>query len=262
MLRTLNYTGRKRIARNKIHLDVVENENHVMNLDANIHIDNLDLPSQATVYLEAYSRAGIKRYLFGKVEKFNPIGDLSLPSATSLENLQFRVLVVDESGTIGRILAVADRIRLSTADKGTTRSILPVVTADLGRLVWRIDFEEDQPTLVLNENIPDVMHIAAHDVRFFEYVYPAVIKEILTHLIWFEGIDDIDDMDPDDWKLQWLRFTEQYVPADTRPELNKGSLDFDSELVGQWIDDVVREFCSNNVDLWEALLKEVEVPEI
>jgi len=261
MIRTLNYTGRKRIPRSQIQLGIDEPDKASRNLDVAVKLDDLALPSAASVYVEAYGRAGVKRYSFGKVGKFAAPSDLTLPNAVSLDNLLFRVLVVDESGTVGRIVAAADRLRLTTAEKGPTRSILPVETTDLGRLVWRIDFGGERPTLLLNENIPDVMHLAATDVRFFEYVYPAVLKEILTHMVWIDGMNDLDTSDTEDWKLQWLRFTEQYVQAQVRPELDEEIPSFDSEAAGQWIEDVVNEFCTKNVDVWDALLKEVEVPE-
>ncbi len=260
MIRTFNYTGRKRIPQSQIQLNITEPHKGLRVLDTTVQLDNLALPAEASVYVEAYSRTGgVKRYLFGKVSKFNPPEDLSIPDPVSIENLHFRVLVVDESGLIGRIVAVADRLRLKTAEIGLSESILPVELDDLGKLVWRVDFGEERPTLVLNYNIPDIKHVAASDPRFFEYVYPAVLKEILTHMVWIEGMDASDDMDIDDWCLQWLRFTNKYVQADGRPELNKESLEFDPEAARQWIDDVVEEFCTSHAEQWEALQKELEV---
>ena len=69
----------------------------------------------------------------------------------------FRIKVVDESTSFGRILAASHAIRPfdeRLADD-QHRSILPVETKDLRETVWRLDMTDfDRPTLLISNRIP------------------------------------------------------------------------------------------------------------
>jgi hypothetical protein len=53
---------------------------------------------------------------------------------------------------------------------------------DLGNEIWRVEYEgeEGSPILIINKRIPNIQNIAKQDAQFLIYVYPQVIREVLT----------------------------------------------------------------------------------
>jgi hypothetical protein len=118
------------------------------------------------------------------------------------------------------------------------------VTADLGHAVWKLDFDDDRPVLVLNRQIPDIHMIARGDDQFFSLVYPAVVQRILLQILHVEEYYDLDG-DPDDWQCQWLRFVRQ-LPGISPPPKPEGDEDAEQQLWDHqmnWIDGVTAAFC-------------------
>ena len=144
MRRRFNYTERKRILQENILVTLIRDNNAIKSFDAQFEIDDKKLPDNASIYIEAYHRTDLERYYFGQVgEKKIPNTDLSCFGY--LENIKFRLKVVDETGKHGLILAEANGIRPSDdSDKKTQkRCILPVeFDKDLDQQVWRVDFRD------------------------------------------------------------------------------------------------------------------------
>lgn len=242
MRRRINYTGRRKIPREKISIILNKDNNFVQSFSANIDIDGFNFPPDAKVYIDAYHKTEVKRYDFGTAENIVPPRDTGLAGFAYPENLKFRILIVDESGQHGLILAHADRISpLSDID---TKSILPVDFVDLGQQIWRVDFEGDggSPILAINRNIPNIETIVKSDPQFIMYVYPAVIREILTHMIFVDGVESPSDPSVE-WHGDWLDFSRRVLPGEGPPEnLNSHEVDFESDAAKKWINKVVEEF--------------------
>lgn len=257
MKRRINYTDRKRIPREKISIKLIEHNNQ-KSLDAKFNLDGMELPEHAAVYLEAYHKTDYMRYHFGRVGQIRRPDTTDLGSLGRIENLRFRVKVVDESGTKGLVLAVADRIRPETATQ--IRAILPVEFRELGNQIWRVSFDDGgEPILELNSTIPFIRDKAKGDYRLFFYVYPPVIREILNHMLLVKGISDSDD--PEDWEKDWLefaRFCAGYQP-DILCEHQDG---FDEDEVKEWVEKVVTEFCISHRDKWDNLIRLEEKGEL
>src|SRR5207237_6506565 len=104
---------------------------------------DLKLPGQARVFVEAYHRASYMRFDYGLVS------DLRAPANRQLSEIErgstplFRVKVIDDTSDTGRVRAEADAISPLDADQldANRTSILPVVKADLGQDIWRVQFE-------------------------------------------------------------------------------------------------------------------------
>ena len=245
MRRRINYTGRRKIPREKISIILDKDNNSVRSFSANVDIDGFNFPPDAKVYIYAYHKTEVKRYDFGTIEKIVPPHDTGFAGFAYPENLKFRILIVDESGQHGLILAHADRISpLSDID---TKSILPVDFVDLGQQIWRVDFEGDggSPILAINRNIPNIEAIAKIDPQFIMFVYPAVIREILTHMIFIDGVESPSDPSID-WHGDWLDFSKRVLPSESPPEnLNSREVDFESDAAKKWINKVVEEFSAS-----------------
>lgn len=157
----------------------------------------------------------------------------------------FRVKVVDESREHGQILAEVDGLSPLNGDEAAANrlSLLPVETEDLGHAVWRLDFSNGRPVLVLNRNIENMAVIARGDDQFFSLVYPAVVQNVLVRILQVEECSDVDG-DADDWRCQWLKFVCQ-LPGVTEPP--KPAEDGDEEALREqqmeWIERAATGFC-------------------
>lgn len=221
-----------------------------------MNLDDMKLHSNARVYVDAYHKTEVKRYDFGTVENIVPPRDTGLAEFAYPENLKFRILIVDESGQHGLILAHADRIR--PASDLDTKSILPVDFVDLGQQIWRVDFTGDggSPILAINRNIPNIETIVKSDPQFIMYVYPAVIKEVLTHMIFDEGVDSPSDPSVE-WHSDWLDFSRRILPGEGPPEiLEPREDDFESDAAWAWINKVVEEFSASRNE-WREFIKQM-----
>ena len=255
MKRRLNYTGRARIRQELITINLIRAGNGtVESFKAIIDLKGLGLPGTAKVFIEAYHRTEQQRYDFGTVGKIVVPDDISLSNLGYAENLKFRILIVDDNG---KILASADRVKPVNEAK---EPLLPVYIDDLGKKVWCIAYTDADgaPILRLNKNIPEIKDIS-RTPKFFFHIYPAVLHEILTHIVFIDTLEDQEDPETE-WHKNWLNFA-TLILGRKPPNLCKGD-DFDEEEVEKWIEDVTTEFCnskSNWNEFTESIRKMVSV---
>jgi len=256
MKRRFNYTGRGRIPREKISIILNRDGNSAKSFSANIDLTGMNFPPDAKVYVEAYHRTEVSRYDFGTAENILPDESCELTTLAYGENLKFRILVVDETEQCGLILAHADRIKIvSEVDK---KPILPVDFRDIGQQIYLVEFtgDEGSPVLIINSKIPNIENIARSDPQFIMHVYPTVIKEVLTHMIFVDGIESFFDP-PIDWHRDWLKFSERVLPIENPPEiLNPEDTNFEAEDVESWVNRVVEEFCASRSE-WSLYISQL-----
>ena len=238
MIRKFNYTGRKKIRRSDVRIDLLRDDDSRRFFNISLHLADLELPQTAQVYVEAYHRSGYQRYDFGTVGRLRIPTDRKLGSISASVTPLFRVKVVDKTGTHGRILASVDKIRPAGEDNqlAASRSLLFVEYDDLGNTVWQLDLEGDWPVLRLNHTVDEISLIASSDNRFSSLVYPEVLRQILTRIL---IVDEHTDPDcDDDWPSLWLKL------AATLPGM---SAPFQTTSAGRqaWIENAVEAFCAN-----------------
>ncbi|MBW1799887.1 MAG: hypothetical protein JRJ85_04075 [Deltaproteobacteria bacterium] len=247
MIRKFNYTGRQKIKRSNVKIDLMRNGEGTRFFNISIHLDELDLPDNAHIYIEAYHRSGYQRFDFGSV------GEKSIPSDRRLGNLSssaiplFRVKVVDRTFTHGRILASVDKIRPQSVDDDPTdsQSLLFVEFEDLGNVIWELDIEGDWPTLRLNTRADEISLIASSDNRFLSLVYPEIVKQILTRVLLEDEHTDPDC--DDDWPSLWLKLASTLPGMDYPPQTGKTAQE-------RWIEKAVEAF-SVGFDMLERFNK-------
>jgi len=245
MKRRLNFTGRRRIPQKNVSVCLIKDkQGNVVSFNATIDLNGLGFPSDAKVYVDAYRRYELRRFEFGTVGNISPPSDTSLMGLTSPENMRFRILVVDESGTHGKILGLAEVTPEAPKD---IKPILDVEFRDIEQRIWKIEFigDEGSPRLVINKKIPNAENMARYDPRFVMDVYPAVLKEILTYMMFIEGIDSIQDPSVD-WHKNWLEFAKTMHPENMPTEIYKPGENNDPGIRKEWLDwfdEVVDEFC-------------------
>jgi len=241
MIRRFNFTGRRKIPRARLNIFLYATPDGILAFDAGLDLENLSLPFDAKLFIEAYRRAYLRRFSCGTVSQPRlPRGQV-LEGMDSRSFVMFRVKVVDGRG---RILAVADRVmpRRSDDEDAGKQSLLPVEFADLGHAIWRLDLDGEWPSLLLNNRIDNIREIARTDESFQALVYPEVVRQILAHIVIREDHTD-PDTDPDDWMSLWLRFAIGLMGRRALPP--SGAEEQVTLDKGRWIDDAVEAFCAS-----------------
>jgi len=218
MIRKINFTGRKKIKRTNVRVDILRDAEGRRLF--NLHLDLSDLsrlPSNAHIYAEAYHRTGYQRYDFGSLSNQKSPDDRRLSRFSDATIPLFRVKVVDRTSAHGRILAALDKIRPESVDNepAGSHSLLFVEYDDLGNKIWLLDLDGDWPVLKLNQKVDEISLVASSDQRFFALVYPEVFRQILTKIM----IED-EHTDPDcddDWPSLWLKLARQLPGMDDPP---------------------------------------------
>ncbi len=253
MKRRINYTDRKRITRDKVDIILNYDDGKPKSFVGNIDLADLSLPADARVYIEAYHRTDQRRFDFGKVNEIKPPTDTGLINLAYTENIKFRILVVDERGKIGLILAHADRIKpFEDVDK---KSILPVEFKDIGQKVWKVEYTGDEggPILLLNDKLPNIESLAKSNPLFFFFVYPAVVREILTHIIFIDSVGSVDEPFTE-WHDDWLKFAKTILSGEGPPStFDRNDENYNIEDLERWIDRVVDEFSSSKKEWYEFI---------
>lgn len=239
MIRKFNYTGRKKIKRTHIRIDILRDSDDQRFFNASLHLSDMELPANAHVYVEAYHRTAYQRFSFGTA------GDRKIPGNRRLSNFSdstlplFRVKVVDRTGTHGRILASVDKVRPESIDElpAGSQSLLFVEFDDLGNSIWSLDLEGDWPVLKLNSKVEEISLIATSDNRFLPLVYPEAFRQILTRILLEDQHADPDC--DDDWPSLWLKLACTLPGMASPPQAGK----MDQQ---DWIDRAVEAFSTNN----------------
>jgi len=260
MIRRYNYTDRLRIPRENVFLTWLDDKTGTLQFDAtiNLELERL-LDPQGCVFVEAYSGPVVMRFPWGTVA--HPQASIATKLTDFPPGLKplFRVRVVDP-GDERRILAWADRIAPLTPDEieSGRRSILPVETVDLGQRIWNLRIESNTFFLQLNSAIrePQDITVIARDADFIGLVYPAVIRQILAHLLCGPESESVES------NHEWLVFATALAGAPP-PDINHYQTDDEFRgKIDDWTDDVIEKFCNQQraAEMFTKFKKESEVP--
>lgn len=242
-IRSLNYTGRRRLTRNEAHIGLREEPDGRITFDADIQFKGGHaLPPDAQVFVEAYrgSSATWMRFAFGTVGKFQPPRDRRLTEFDSPEGILFRVKVTSFSGQHGLLLAEADKINPRAPEEQDTReSLLPVRSdPNLEDLIFRLDFS-DKPVLLVNSKLGGDKYDVVKDKTFMALVLPSALEAILVHILLIDKHREASGFNDEiiDWHTHWLHFARALVGSVDPPDID------DEDAVYDWIGNVVSAFC-------------------
>ena len=238
MIRKFNFTGRKRIRRSLVRVDLRRDADGYRCFDLSLSLDEMALPAAAHVYLEAYHRTAYQRFDCGTVANLSIPADRRLLRFSETQLPLFRVKVVDRGEGLGRILAALDKVRAQSVDDlpADSQSLLFVEYDDLGNAVWQLDLDGDWPVLQLNRNAEEIGLMASSDKRFLPLVYPEVFRQILVRVLLVD--EHSDPYCDDDWPSLWLKLASGLPGVGLPPD--RGRVD-----QGGWIDRAVEAFSGN-----------------
>lgn len=241
MIKRVNFTGRRRIPRSKVELQLFDGSPR--RFSANIQFEVNAFPGDAEVVLEATSAGStiVERIPCGTID------DLLQPNLRELrhvdgENVFFTLKVIDRHEQIGRLLGVAEQLRPERSGEASTggrRGILPIEPAELGQEVWRLEFTDHDVLLQVNAKLIELKDRVRSDVMLYAIIYPDVIRRVIRAAI-FENVDVEEDSER--WSVLWLRFGKDLHPLHSNPP----SAGDTSELIDEWIDEVAVAFCNQH----------------
>ncbi|PTL77015.1 hypothetical protein [Vitiosangium sp. GDMCC 1.1324] len=235
MIRRFNYTKRRRIDPERVFIRLIRNPNGPPSFDARIDLSGARFPADASVFVEAYYKSSYMRFPYGTVGRIVPEPERDLKEFDRDSTVFFRVKIVDRSERVGKLLAELDDINpVEAGSEGDTRyCILPVSFGELGQEIWRLKLDETRPVLEVNR-LDGMEEYVRSSPMFLSLVYPAVIREVLQHLLLVEEEEIADD--DTTWRGHWMRFSKHYNPEPVP------SIEEDSYLRREWIERVVRRF--------------------
>ena len=231
MIRRFNYTQRRRIELRRINIELRETDDDTpMSFSAELDLSGMGLPSDAQVVVIANRDRSAMRFNWGTVANPTPPQDCSLTEIPS--NPVFRVMILASDGS-GRLLALADRVKPKRGSE--QESLLWLQEEDLGKEVWRLDFADGNPTMLVNKNIPGISAAVREDDAFRSLVIPEALRAILTRALIVEEYD-LDDNEGN-WS-EWVGFVRNFY----KEEIPSIPDDEDATEKIDWIEGVVEAF--------------------
>lgn len=258
MRRRFNYTGRQRIKQKHVTISISEDSDHLHKFYADMDLSDYSLPEDSKIWVEAYDRNAIMRFPFGIAESPAAETETTLTSFQGNDSYYFRVKVVDTEHQ-SRLIASADGISpLRYDDEDKRKSLLRVVTRDLGFVPWKLEFyENDYPLLVINNNIDAGVSLARSNNYFQALVFPTILHQILSKILIEDAYRPSKEYDNDDvWKEGWIHFAGS-LPGNSPFDDSENKSD---DEIGNWIEDSVEMFCKhlNAVRKIRVELKEIQ----
>jgi hypothetical protein len=206
MKRTLNFTGRKALGRENVSLRLIRPDRGPPSFTASFSgLAELGLPSTAAIRVLPYAGSSSMRFDFGTVGLPLFPDDTVLVDLDAGATVLFDVRIIDESDAVGRILASARQLRPGSDDDDADRkSLLPVETADLGELLWKLDAPEGAaPRLQLNSRIPGAIGRLRTDPLMQGCILPVAIGTLVDRILDPESADTEDLEWVQDWRV-WI----------------------------------------------------------
>ena len=239
MLRTFNYTRRKKIPKECVSLTLNKVGGDTY-FNAVLKIDELGFQPDAKVFIEAYYGPTLYRFDFGDVIQMKQPEDTNITELNKIsDKVYFRIKIVDEEK--GLLLGYADKLNLADDDKKSRAAIFPVHKAKIDtNEIWRVSFDavgDGSPALEINNEIDSISDIARSDASFLAFVSPAAIRIVLLRI----AEENSFDRESDNWTSKWIIFTQDVLGIHTTP-INSD----DEDKLKEWCDDVVRSFCVKN----------------
>jgi len=239
--RTISLTGRKKIPRSLISIELMENADGELFFDATLNLQDLKIPASGRVFIQPYYKTSSMWFDCGTVGSFALPDDTALTEIDLGGSVLFRVFVVDETEEHGKILASAERVPAKDPGGEEDReSLINVRERDLGHEVWKLELEEglEKPELVINNQIPGAASLVEDHGLFHGLLLPSIIRLILSSIFAKEHQGD-GEGDEDSWQSKWIRFSESLVDE----EIPKNQ---DVDENEKWIDNVVSQFSKNH----------------
>lgn len=244
MYRRFNYTRRKEIARQHCQIDLHRIGQDRTCFSAKLNLSDYGFDPNALIRVDAWRSNASQRWDFGKVGAVAQLAESERTLHDVPSTAQFKISVVapDDSG---RLLGVTPALKPKRVDE-PKESLLPVQLEDLGNEVWRLDFGDgtNPAVLYVNNRIEGGAEMVTGSSSFQPIALPAVFREVLTHAILVQGVDQ-DDTRQNDWE-DWLKLASHYMGGEKVPYVPPGEEGEHRQDAVRWIDRAVAAFAAKH----------------
>ncbi|MCP5534936.1 MAG: hypothetical protein H7A51_01745 [Akkermansiaceae bacterium] len=240
MKRSYNYTGRKRLNNKDFTISRFEvGSAYEFMLSFHTH-ENYNFPNDSSVKVEAYVNSNTERFSLGTWGSPDTEKRIPITLFDTSEEVKFRLKIVDESKPEKPLIAWKDSISPISYDGSGNRrkGILPVRAMDLGHRLWKLEWNDLSPRLLVNSRVSetkDINAIVRADPDFAGLVFPAVLEEILIILAKNEALAEDDD--------SWAKFSKQFAPC--APPVHDPDSDESDREIEEWAETTIQNFCSH-----------------
>ncbi|BBT18430.1 hypothetical protein WP8S17C03_44790 [Metapseudomonas otitidis] len=214
MSRRFNFTGRVRIHKDDIRI-TIDSSNGSSICSVCLRLEEYSVPSDARVIVEAERGRALRLrhewgYAGNALSSEGGCSAFDVSSMGDLEDVRFRVLVVEPSTS--RLLAAAEGVEAHSNDdiQESQRSLLPIVMKDLYGGVWELEDMDGTPTLALDINLGTKNELKSSPVLFS--ILPGVVRAILVYQA-LERSDEEPDEDTGDSTsaTRWLELGSKWA---------------------------------------------------
>lgn len=237
MKRTFNYTGRRKIARRDASI-TMRQTNGSWWFEADLKLADYRFPRNAEVWVEAHRQNLWMQWAWGTVSALRPPIDRKLTEFEVPDGVLFRVRVVQPPGQEHhKLLGEADGIpfvKAGEADDRRRHLIVPIPDA-LDQQLWKVNFESDPPSLLVNKDARPSWKEMARSPHFIALVYPEVLRQILTRVLVDEKWSEDDE--ETGWQTDWMKFARNLGGLGPVP-----TPDFEQDRKN-WIEEAAAAFC-------------------
>ena len=212
----------------------------------NLDLDRFGFPSDARVRVEAWRGTASQRWDWGTIGAPAPPAEPERILTEVPETSQFRVSVIQADDS-GLLLGLADKLR----PRLPVESLLPLVPADLGGEVWRLDYGQGDDLVVLKvaDDLPDLSGTVRGDPVFRGLVMPQVLRSILERALLVERVNP-NDREERWWP--WFDLARGILPDREPPSLPSNAEDDQIARADRWIEEVVATFSAERVKALEG----------
>ena len=197
-------------------------------------LGQLGLPDASRIYVEAAIKHSSLRFDFGT------IGAITHPAECRLDELDrdnsdvtFRVMVVDDAGHVGRLLAAGEGFAdQSEVEEGEGRKpLLPAEEAPLDQRIWDIQIDHiSGPRLLVNSTVPGLLDQVRKEPLLRGAIVPEAVRRVVLFML-AEGEEELS------WFSDWQQFLEKQLGL---PPLDE--VEDDSEAIDGYAEDAVKRF--------------------
>jgi hypothetical protein len=234
------YTERRRIFFDHITVKIFGEDPQPPVFDFSVDLASYDFPDNAVVAVEAHSGTLGTIFPMGSVGEQVRLERVLLSDFDTWRGIQFRLTVTSVDGEKdGLLLGLAEQIKPTTPDLKDEHipSILAVKQDPTMRHeIYCLDI--DPPVLRVNPNTGMAWETIVKTPWFITLALPAILKDILSYILFVERVSDPDDADG--WQRDWLTFAHRI------PGVNDPVTEDDDQQKMDWIDSVCREFSKDN----------------
>ena len=214
--------------------------------DLKLDLVGYRFPRDARVRVEAWRGNAFQRWDWGRVGAPSEPPERHRVLTEVPETSQFRVSVITADDS-GRLLGLADKLR----PRLPVESLLPLVPADLGGEVWRLDYGQGDDIVVLkvNRNVPDFDRTVRMDPAFRGLVMPQVLRSVLERALLVEREEPGD---PEGRWSSWFDLAGSILPDREAPSVSHDAHDDEIARADRWVEDVVAAFSAGKVKALEG----------